>query len=96
MLLLKPEVLAGAALLHAMPPFEPEELPDLTGKPILLTAGRRDPMVPGDQAELLAGLYRKAGADVTLQWMPGGHELTPPELASTARWLGQLQDPAGD
>ncbi|HEX2052916.1 MAG TPA: alpha/beta hydrolase [Actinomycetota bacterium] len=95
LLLLKPDVLAGAALLHAMPPFEPEELPDLSDKPILLTAGRHDPMVPGDRAEVLADLYRKAGADATLQWMPGGHELTSAELSTAARWLSQLPEAAG-
>ena len=87
LLLLRPQVLSGAALLHAMPPFEPESLPDLTGKPILLTAGRHDTMVPGNMAGDLADLYRQAGADVTLEWMPGGHELTQAEVQTAALWL---------
>ena len=96
LLLLRPDAVSGAALLHAMPPFEPESLPDLTGKPILLTAGRYDSMVPGDLAERLAGIYRDAGADVTLEWMPGGHELTQAEVQTAALWLaGVTQRRAG-
>jgi predicted esterase len=87
LLFLHPESLAGAALLHAMPPFYPEELPDLDDKPILLTAGRNDDMVPGDEAELLGELYRRSGADVSLVWMPGGHELTPSEISIVKQWM---------
>ncbi|HEU4868130.1 MAG TPA: alpha/beta hydrolase [Actinomycetota bacterium] len=87
LLFLHPEALAGAALLHAMPPFYPEELPDLDDKPILLTAGRNDDMVPGDEAELLGELYRRSGADVSLVWMPGGHELTPTEISIVKEWM---------
>jgi phospholipase/carboxylesterase len=89
LLFLHPESLAGAVLLHAMPPFIPEELPDLDGKPILLTAGRYDEMVPADEAELLGELYRRSGADISLVWMPGGHELTPTELEITKDWLAE-------
>ncbi len=88
LLFLHPGALAGAALLHAMPPFYPEELPDLDDKPILLTAGRNDDMVPGDEAELLGELYRRSGADVSLVWMPGGHELTPTEISIVKEWMG--------
>lgn len=95
LLLLRARVLGAAALLHAMPPFKPDELPDLDEKPILLTAGRNDTMVPGDQAEVLANLYRQAGADVTLEWLPGGHELTPAELKRVALWLADVQAKTG-
>ncbi|CAN5870422.1 alpha/beta hydrolase [soil metagenome] len=93
LLFLHPESLAGAALLHAMPPFYPEELPDLDDKPILLTAGRNDEMVPGEEAELLGELYRRSGADISLVWMPGGHELTPAELEITRDWLAEASRP---
>lgn len=87
LLFLHPEALAGAALLHAMPPFVPEELPDLDGKPILLTAGRYDDMVPPEDAELLGEFYRRSGADISLVWMPGGHELTPTEISIVKEWM---------
>ncbi|MEX0790645.1 MAG: alpha/beta hydrolase [Actinomycetota bacterium] len=93
LLFLHPESLAGAALLHAMPPFYPDDLPDLDNKPVLLTAGRNDDMVPGDQAEVLGELYRRAGAEVSLVWMPGGHELTPSELEITRDWLAEALRP---
>ncbi len=92
MLLLRPELLSGAALLHAMLPFQPESVPDLSGKPVLLTAGRHDSMVPSDQAEQLAQIYRGAGAQVTLEWMPGGHELTQQEVQAATDWLAGIQE----
>lgn len=91
-LLLRPQVLGAAALLHAMPPFQPDDLPELSDTPILLTAGRHDTMVPGDQAQLLADIYRTAGADVTLEWMPGGHELTRHEIDVAAEWLAGVRE----
>lgn len=87
LLLLRPEVLAGAILLHAMPPFAPRDLPSLAGKPVLLTAGRRDPMVSPEQAESLEMTLRQAGAGITLEWMPGGHELTQSEIEVARTWL---------
>lgn len=46
LLLLHPGFLAGAVLLRAMVPFEPEVRHDLAGTPIYLAAGRSDPIVP--------------------------------------------------
>lgn len=90
LLLLHPDTLGAAALLHAMPPFEPQELPDLAGKPVLLTAGRVDPMVPGELSEKLAGIYTDAGAAVCLEWMPGGHGLTEQEVNVVRTWLAEV------
>lgn len=90
-LLLRPGALRAAGLLHAMVPFEPEELPDLTGTSVLLTGGRRDAMIPAPQTERLAQLLTEAGADLTLAWQPGGHELTPAELATVSRFYVKIQ-----
>lgn len=87
LLLLHPGLLSSAALLHAMVPFEPEEPPSLEGTDVLLTAGRRDQMVPPDQAKRLAEILEEAGADVTLDWQPGGHELTQAEFEAVRTWL---------
>ena len=87
MLLRRPGVLAGGVLFRAMVPFEPESLPDLGGVPVLLGAGRADPIVPADNTERLATLLRQAGANVTLDWRPGGHTLSQPEAEDAARWL---------
>jgi pimeloyl-ACP methyl ester carboxylesterase len=42
LLLLHPGLLAGAVLLRAMVPFELETMPDLSGTPVYLAAGRSD------------------------------------------------------
>lgn len=85
--LLRPEALAGAVLLRPMVVREPTQVPDLTGKRILLLSGRRDPIVPVDHPPRLAAQLREAGADVTLQWLDTGHQLTDVDLAHAARFL---------
>ena len=87
MLLLRPGVLAGAALLHAMVPLEPEGRPDLSGTSVFLSGGRMDPLVPAAETDRLAALLRDLGADVTQHWEPGGHALGRAEVEAAARWL---------
>jgi predicted esterase len=87
LLLTYPRLLAGAILLRAMVPFEPERMPDLSGTPVYLAAGRSDQMVPPENTERLAQLLREAGADVTLDWQPGGHGIGPEEVQAARNWL---------
>jgi predicted esterase len=87
LLLLHPDLLAGAVLLRAMAPFELETLPDLSGTPVYLAAGRSDQMIPPQSTERLAELLREAGAEVTLDWQPGGHGLGNAEVESARDWL---------
>jgi phospholipase/carboxylesterase len=87
LLLLHPELLVGAVLLRAMVPFEPETLPDLSGTPVYLAAGRSDPIIPSENTERLAEMLREAGAEVTLDWQPGGHGIGPEEIRSARDWL---------
>lgn len=87
LLLLHPRLLAGAILLRAMVPFEPENLPDLSETPVYLAAGRADTLVPPENTERLAQLLRKAGAEVTLDWQPGGHGIGPEEIQAARTWL---------
>ena len=86
LLLLHPDVLAGAVLLRPMVPLIPDRLPDLENVPVFLAAGKRDPIVRPEQTAKLAELLREAGADVDLEWSAGGHELTPGELTLAKRW----------
>jgi phospholipase/carboxylesterase len=37
-------------------------------------------------AEQLGALLREAGADVTLEWQPGGHQLTRQDLTLAQKW----------
>lgn len=87
MLLLRPGVLAGAALLHPMVPLVPDPLPDLAGTPVFVSAGRQDPLAPPEETERLTGLLRQAGAEVTLRWQIGGHELSREEAEAARAWL---------
>ncbi|MBA3474184.1 MAG: alpha/beta hydrolase [Rubrobacter sp.] len=87
LLLAYPRLLAGAILLRAMVPFEPERTPDLSGTPVYLAAGRSDQMVPPENTERLARLLREAGADVTLDWQPGGHGIGPEEIQAARNWF---------
>lgn len=86
-ILLRPNVLAGGVLFHAQVPLEPDERPDLSGKPVFLSGGRTDMMVPASETERLATLLRDAGADVTLHWEPDGHALGRGEVEAARRWL---------
>jgi len=87
LLLLHPGLLAGAVLLRAMTPFEPETPPDLSGKPVYLAAGRSDQIVPPEDTERLAELLREAGAEVRLDWQPGGHGIGRAEVEAAQSWF---------
>ena len=67
-------------LLRAMTSLIPEKQPDLTGVSVFLSSGRNDPIVPTASVEQLAAMLRKAKADLSLQWSPAGHHLTPHEI----------------
>ena len=90
LLLLHPGLLAGAVLLRAMTPFELETLPDLSGTPVYLAAGRSDQMIPPESTERLAELLRGAGAEVTLDWQPGGHGIGRAEVEAARAWLAEV------
>ncbi len=87
LLLLHPGLLAGAVLLRAMVPFEPEISPDLQGTRVYLAAGRSDQMILPESTERLAQLLREAGAEVTLDWQPGGHGIGRDEIEAARNWL---------
>lgn len=87
LLLMRPETLAGAVLMRAMTPFEPQMLPNLSGIPVLLLSGAADPIVPAENAEGLAKLLQAAGADVTYETVPAGHGLSAQDLLAAERWL---------
>jgi glyoxalase family protein len=89
LLLRRPGLLRGAVLLSPMVPFEPVGLPDLMGTAIFIGAGRADPIVPAQQAERLAELFRNAGATTTLHWEPGGHTVTESEVQAARTWIAQ-------
>ncbi len=92
MLLLRPQALAAAVLFHPMVPFVPEEPPFLVGKAVFIGAGRADTLVPAAQTEQLVAILQAAGADVTVAWHAGGHELSAAEVRAAVEWLRHNQE----
>jgi phospholipase/carboxylesterase len=90
LLLTRPQVLHGAVLLRAMLPFEPEPLPDLAGKPMLLLSGSNDTMISAAGRERLAAVLQAAGADLVYKVLPTGHNLTQNDLNLAAQWLKEF------
>lgn len=80
--------LAGAVLIRAMVPFEPESPAALPGTPVLMLSGRLDPIAPPENAQRLASLLEAAGAEVRLDLRPVGHQLDLSDLAASGDWLG--------
>jgi predicted esterase len=87
LLLLTPGVLSGAVLFRAMIPIVPDPLPALGGTRVLMSNGRADSLIPAQQAEVLADLLRRCGADVRLEWQAGGHNLTKRDVELAADFL---------
>lgn len=87
LLLLRPGLVKQAVLLRAMVPLEVTPLPNLAGTRVLIVAGERDPIIPPENSERLAKMLKDAGADVTLEWSPVGHQLTRSDVDVSRAWL---------
>ncbi len=87
LLLLRPDVLAGAVLFRAMVPLVPDPLPALPATPVLLSNGRSDPFAGPAETGRLVTLLRDAGASVTVAWQDAGHNLTPHDVEVAREWL---------
>jgi phospholipase/carboxylesterase len=87
MLLLRPDVLAGAMLLRAMVPLREVPKADLARKPVLIVSGRSDPIIPSANSAQLAAMLADAGADVEHRVVPAGHQLSQTDLMVARGWL---------
>lgn len=83
-----PEIVDEIILMHPLIPWKPQPQPGLSGKRILITAGRRDPICPAPMTEHLAEYLDAQGAALTLHWHDGGHELRQEELSAIQAFLG--------
>ncbi|WP_407184135.1 alpha/beta hydrolase [Bradyrhizobium centrosematis] len=90
LLLLKPDVLAGAILLRAMVPLSVSPKAELSGKPVLLLSGQADPIVPASNSAKLAALLSQAGASVTHRVLPAGHQLSQADVTLARDWIGNV------
>ena len=87
-----PELLAGALLLRPMDPWPGEQAVGLDDVPVLLAAGRGDPMSSVASVESLDAALSKGGAKVSVHWHAGGHELGPDDLVAAREWLNLRLD----
>ena len=85
-----------AVLMHPLIPFAPEMEGSLVGRGILVTAGRHDPICPPELTSRLAAYLRDRGADVTLDWHEGGHEVRPGEIEAARRFLAAARKETDD
>lgn len=83
----QPDLFDRVALLHPLIPWQPEPVAGLAGKPLLITAGRRDPICPWPLSQGLIDWATAQGAGVTTEIHEGGHELRPDEIDALARFL---------
>ncbi|HMJ04977.1 MAG TPA: alpha/beta hydrolase [Chthoniobacterales bacterium] len=91
LLLLRPEVLSGAVLFRAMVPLsQPPLASDLKHKPVFISAGAADPIIPASNAEQLAALLKDRGAAVTLRVIQASHRLVREDVTSAKAWLDLL------
>jgi phospholipase/carboxylesterase len=86
-LLLRPEVLAGAMLLRATVPLDQPAAGTLAGKRVLVLSGARDPIAAPANAARLAALLERAGAAVEHRTLPTGHELSQADVTLARGWL---------
>ena len=63
------------------------ELGDLNRTSVFMSSGRLDPIALLENALELARIFKDAGADVSLHWERGGHQLGPEDIETARKWL---------
>ncbi|OZB19823.1 MAG: esterase [Rhodobacterales bacterium 34-62-10] len=82
-----PDLVDRMVLMHPLIPWSPAPQPGLAGRRILITAGQRDPICPAALTQALADYLTAQGADVTLEWHSGGHEISQGEVQAITDFL---------
>jgi phospholipase/carboxylesterase len=80
-------VLSGTLLCRDR--WEPAASERADGLPVLMTHGRRDPILPFAWAEVLRATFEHAKAKLTWVAHAGGHEIPRPALQAFATFLGE-------
>lgn len=86
-LLLRPQTLQGVVLFRAMVPLQTHEKSALDDVQVFLSSGETDPLVPHDNAELLAQMLRERGANVSHSWQKTEHNLVSADFQDAQNWL---------
>lgn len=81
-----PDLFDASILMHPLIPFVPPKA-DFSGRKVLITAGRRDPIAPASATQALADYFSAQGAVTTLAWHEGGHELRNEELKAIQAFI---------
>ena len=89
LVLLHPHYLSAAVLFRPMVPFVPEIVRNFGGLSVFIAAGTQDSIAGRDQPEQLAAILEGGGADVSLFWHKGGHELGSDDVEAAKTWLLQ-------
>ena len=89
LILLHPHYLAAAVLFRAMLPFVPALIRDFSHLSVFIGAGRSDHIAPSGQVEELGTLFESGGADLTISWSQGGHELGEDDILAAKAWLSK-------
>lgn len=82
-----PGLFHATVLMHPLIPFEPQVDGDLSGRRILITAGRRDPICPPNLTARLVAHLEARGADAKVEWHEGGHEIRDNEIEAARRFF---------
>lgn len=83
----QPDLVDDLILMHPLIPWTPAPRAGLNGRRVLITAGERDPICPAPMTQELAGYLVDQGADVTVHWHPGGHEIAQSEVDAIAGFI---------
>ena len=89
LMFLHPHYLAACMLFRAMVPFRPDIVRNFSELAVFIAAGIQDPIVPREQTEELAEILTTGGADVSMFWYRGGHELSDDDIAAAKAWLSK-------
>lgn len=81
-----PDLFDATVLMHPLIPFTPPAA-SFAGKRVLITAGQSDPMAPAAMTQSLHDYFTAQGAEATLFWHAGGHELRQEELRAAQEFL---------
>jgi phospholipase/carboxylesterase len=81
-----PNLFDATILMHPLIPFAPAPS-DFSGRQVLITAGQRDPMASMATTQGLHDYFVQNGAEASLAWHSGGHELRQEELLAAQKFL---------
>jgi|SRR5579883_649023 predicted esterase len=87
LIFLHPHALSAAVLFRPMVPFTLDIMRNFSALSVFIGAGDRDPIVSPDHPGELASILESGGAQVSIFWHQGGHELGLDDIDAAKAWL---------